>query len=248
MCSKNKVRMRSSVLQAPVPDQKKLHSLRLRLLLWYGMLLTIALVFFAALVLMLTMDVIDKIAESTVQTESRFAVVAIRQELHSRPPYWPSQLSLKAIDTYHTPGLIIQVMDLQGNILYHSQGGSSIRIPLNENVAHATRIGQTFWYTTKIEGSRLQVEALPIPVPSKDTTARTNTGQVIGTLLVARSLDDVDETFLLLRILLLFAGGAALVGALIGGWAIMADAFRPLTEIVKTSRAIAAATARGTRI
>ncbi len=241
--------MRSSILQASAADQKKHRSLRLRLLLWYGMLLAIALVFFAALMLLLTMDAIDKIVESSVHTESSFALVATRRELRSTPPYWPPQLSLNnAIDTYHAPDLIIQVMDLRGNILYHSQGGTSIRIPLDGNVAHAARIGQTFWYTTTVDGSRLQVEALPILAPSKDTTARTNTGPVIGTLQVAKSLDDVDETYLLLRMLFLLAGGAALVGALIGGWAIMANAFRPLTEIVKTSQAIAAATARGTRI
>jgi two-component system, OmpR family, sensor kinase len=248
MYSKNKIRTRSSIFQAAAPDQKKHHSLRLRLMLWYGILLAIALVFFAALVLLLTMDAIDKIVESGVRTESLFALVSIRRELRSTPPYWPPQLSLNAIDTYHAPGLIIQVMDLQGNILYHSQGGTSIRIPLDENVAQATDIGQTSWYTTTVNGSRLRVEALPILTPPKDTTARANTGPVIGRLLVAKSLDDVDETFLLLRILLLLVGGAALVGALIGSWAIMTNVFRPLTDIVKTSRDIAAATARGTRI
>src|SRR3989441_1981418 len=73
-------------------------------------------------------------------------------------------------------------------------------------------------------------------------------GPVIGVLLVAKSLSDVDATLLLLRVLLLISGIATLVGTLIASWIIATRALRPLSELVTTARSIAASTARGTRL
>ncbi|MBA2681646.1 MAG: HAMP domain-containing histidine kinase, partial [Ktedonobacteraceae bacterium] len=69
-----------------------------------------------------------------------------------------------------------------------------------------------------------------------------------GTLLVAKSLNEVDATLLLLRTLLLVTGLATVVGTLLGGWAIAARVLYPLAEMAKTARSITATTAHGTRI
>src|SRR5205807_7825862 len=71
---------------------------------------------------------------------------------------------------------------------------------------------------------------------------------VIGVLLVAKSLSDVDATKLLLRALLLLSGVATLVGTLIASWIIATRVLHPLAELVITARSIAASTARGTRM
>jgi signal transduction histidine kinase len=73
-------------------------------------------------------------------------------------------------------------------------------------------------------------------------------GPVIGVLLVAKSLSDVDATTLLLRALLLLSGVATLVGTLIASWIIATRVLHPLAELVITARSIAASTARGTRM
>src|SRR3989441_11028270 len=73
-------------------------------------------------------------------------------------------------------------------------------------------------------------------------------GPVIGVLLVAKSLSDVDATLLLLRVLLLISGIATLVGTLIASWIIATRVLHPLAELVITARSIAASTARGTRM
>src|SRR5437588_2379220 len=78
--------------------------------------------------------------------------------------------------------------------------------------------------------------------------APTGDGPVIGVLLTAKSLSDVDATTLLLRALLLVSGVVTLVGTLIASWLIATRVLRPLSELMTTARSIAASTARGTRI
>jgi two-component system OmpR family sensor kinase len=73
-------------------------------------------------------------------------------------------------------------------------------------------------------------------------------GPVIGVLLVAKSLSDVGATMLLLRALLLLSGVATLAGTLIASWLLATRVLHPLSELVTTARAIAASTARGTRL
>src|SRR5947209_19621956 len=70
----------------------------MRLLLWYGTLLAVALSLFAVLILLLTMNAINQNVDSDVRAETRVASLNVRAELSSQPPYWPSQLSLDAIN------------------------------------------------------------------------------------------------------------------------------------------------------
>jgi len=98
------------------------------------------------------------------------------------------------------------------------------RLPLGTNTIQATLAGQTTWSTVDIGNRRVRVEALPVRAPAAssngEVTGSTATGPVIGTLLVAKSLDEVDTTLLLLRTLLISAGLITLAGTLLGGWAL----------------------------
>ena len=94
-----------------------------------------------------------------------------------------------------------------------------------------TLAGQTTKYTTTISGERVRVEVLPIHAsagaaysstsgkannkPNADITAVGN-DPIVGVIVVAKSLDDVDDTISLLRTLLLLAGLTTLLGVLLG--------------------------------
>ncbi|MFL5705659.1 MAG: hypothetical protein ACJ8AG_22930, partial [Ktedonobacteraceae bacterium] len=82
-------------------------SLRLRLILWYGSLIAVALGFFALLFLFLTTDAIDQSVNSALRTEARVAMLDIVHDLSPVPPYWPDQLSLHVVDTYRDPGVVV---------------------------------------------------------------------------------------------------------------------------------------------
>jgi signal transduction histidine kinase len=221
--------------------------------LWYSAFLAVALVFFVILVWKFTTNGLSASVDSSVRAEARVAELALRHRLTSTAPYWPSgQLSLQVVDTYQEPGVVVIVLDRQGHIRYNSGLSNTSQLPLGTNMIQATLAGQTTWSTVDVGNRRVRVEAVPVRAPAAtangEVTGATATGPVIGTLLIAKSLDEVDTTLLLLRTLLISAGLITLVGTLLGGWAIANRVLQPLAEMAKTARAIAAATAQGTRI
>jgi two-component system, OmpR family, sensor kinase len=245
-------------------DRAKPRSLRLRLLLWYGTLLTVTLGLFVVLILVLTMNAINQSVDGDVQAEARVAMLNINAEMSSLPPYWPATLSLAAIDTYRDPGVVIEILDIQGNMRYRSAGGNATSILLSTTTIKAVLNNQTIWSTITTTGERVRMQALPIHAPqSQEASSKTGdftggkgqadevttgNGPVVGLLLVAKSLDDVDDTLLLLRTLLLLIGMVTLVGTLIASWLIATRVLHPLIEMAATARAIAVSTARGTRL
>src|SRR5712692_1677233 len=238
--------------KASDPKRGLPRSLRLRLILWYGSLIAVALGFFALLFLLLTTDAIDQSVNSALRTEARVAMLDVLYDVYATPPYWPGQLSLRVVDTYRDPGVVVEALDAQGKVRYLSSSGAPI--PLSNETARAVLAGQpSVVYEDRVDGQHVRVEALPIRAPVHGMSGNANgvpmgNGPVIGVLLVAKSLSDVDGTLLLLRALLLLSGVATLVGTLIASWLIATRVLHPLSGLVATARTIAASTARGTRI
>lgn len=243
-------------LRAPVQRQQR--SLRVRLMLWYGALLAVALGIFGLLVLTLATDALNQSVMSAISAEARIASLDLKRELQPNPPYWPSKLALKTVDTYREPGIAIEIEDTQGNRHYSTMTGQDI--PLSADTKQEVMGSRAaVWYKTTLDGEQVEVEALPVYAPDASTSGKagdtagndgadTSGGPLIGFLLVAKSLSDVSTTLLLLQSLLLFAGLATLGGTLIASWLIASRVLRPLVGIVTTARAIVASTARGTRL
>ena len=234
------------------PQRRAPRSLRLRLILWYGSLIAVALGFFALLFLLLTTDAIDASVNSALRTEARVGMLDVLDDLSPAPPYWPGQLTMRVVDTYRDPGVVVEVLDAQGQVRYLSTNGS--RLPRSLETTRSVLAGQSpAPYDTTVDGQHVRVQALPIRAPVDGVSESPigipmGKGPVIGSLLVAKSLSDVDATMLLLRALLLLSGVATLAGTLIASWLIGTRVLRPLTELVATARSIAASTARGTRL
>jgi two-component system, OmpR family, sensor kinase len=238
--------------QALEPKRPLPRSLRLRLMLWYGSLMVIALGFFALLFLLLTTDAIDQNVNSALHTEARVAMLDVLNDLSAAPPYWPGQLKMQVIDAYRDPGVVVEVIDAQGNVRYLSTSGT--RIPLSKDTTRIMLTGQpSVLYDSTVDGQHVRVEALPIRAPVHGISGNTNSvpvgnGPVIGVLLVAKSLRDVDATILLLRALLLLSGVATLAVTLIASRIIATRVLRPLSNLMQTARSIVSSTARGKRI
>jgi two-component system, OmpR family, sensor kinase len=234
------------------PKQALSRSLRLRLVLWYGSLIAVALSFFGLLFLILTTEAITTSVNSALQTEARVAMVDVMDDVIGAPPYWSSQLTMRVVDTYRDPGVVVEVLDTQGKVRYLTTSGS--RIPISNETTRSILAGQTsVMYETKVDGQHARVQALPIQAPTHGVSKNSNgvpigNGPVIGVLLVTKSFADVDATMLLLRTLLLLSGVITLIGTLIASWLIATRVLHPLSELVATARAIAASTVRGTRL
>src|SRR5438477_12536154 len=222
--------------QASEPKRALPRSLRLRLILWYGSLIAVALGFFALLFLLLTTDAINQSVNDAVRTEARVAMLDVLDDLTASPPYWKGPLTMRVVDTYRDPGVAVEVMDAQDQVRYLSTSGT--RIPFGKDRASTLLAGQpSVSYDTVVDGQHVRVEALPIRAPVHGVSGNASgvpmgNGPVIGVLLVAKSLSDVDTTMLLLRVLLLLSGAATLVGTLIASWLIATRVLRPLSELV----------------
>ena len=238
--------------QALEPKRPLTRSLRLRLIFWYGSLIAVALGCFALLFLLLTIDAIGSSVNSAVRAEARVAMLDVLDDLSAAPPYWPGQLTMRVVDAYRDPGVVVEVLDAHGQVRYLSTSGT--RIPLSNDTTRIVFAGQPpVLYDTVVDGQHVRVEALPIQAPVHGVSVNANgvpmgNGPVIGVLLVAKSLSDVDATTLLLRALLLLSGVATLAGTLIASWIIATRVLHPLSELVVTARSIAASTARGTHL
>jgi two-component system OmpR family sensor kinase len=238
--------------RVPEPERILPRSLRLRLILWYGSLIAAALGFFALLFLFLTTDAIDASVNSAVQTEARVAMLDVLNDLSAAPPYWSGPLTMRVVDAYRDPGVVVEIVDEQGKVRYLSTSGS--RIPLSNDTARTVLAGHPpVLYDTVVDGQHVRVEVLPIQAPVHGVSRNAEgipmgNGPAIGVLLIAKSLSDVDATMLLLRALLLLSGVATLTGTLVASWLIATRVLRPLSELMSTARSIAASTARGTRI
>src|SRR5260370_15546073 len=248
----NRIRRDMHTPKATVFERGRPRSLRLRLLLWYGSLIAVAVGFFAMLFLILTTNAIEQSVTSTVHTEARIAMLDTLDNLFPAPPYWQDPLAMQVVDTYRDPGVVVEVRDAQGQVRYLSTTGT--HIPLSNDTTRTVLAGQPpASYDGSAHGQHVRVEALPIRAPVHGVSGNANgvpmgNGPVIGVLLVAKSLSDVYATLLLLRVLLLISGIATLVGTLIASWIIATRVLRPLSELVTTARSIPPSTARGTRL
>lgn len=250
-------------LKLPLPKHIHLRSLRLRLQLWYGTLMTVTLGIFALLLLLLATNALQESVESTIRAEAHIAVPDVQDELISKPPYLPRQFVMNIVTTYHDPGVVVEILDAQGRIRFLSASGMSTPLPISADTTRAVLAGQSVWYTTSVGSEPVRVEALPIsaPVTQQSSQTKSNThanpvhangtatsaAPIIGVLLVAKWLGDVNATLLLLRTLLLVTGLVTFVAILAGSWLIATQVLHPLRDIAATAGAIASATASGTR-
>lgn len=223
------------------------HSLRLRLMFWYGGLLLLGLGCFALLVLFLASNAITKNVQSAISSVTRVATNNLNRSLSPQPPYWPSHLTPETLNNYNSPGIVVEVFDIGGTVLYSSDVQSSL------DLDHATwqklvASDRPLWYTASVDGDLAQVEVSAIYPPGQIHAPQKPGSGMIGVLLVAKSLRDVNATLSSLQGLLLLTGAIMLVIFLCCGWAVMGYTLRPLSDLVKMASSIATDTARGKRV
>ncbi len=244
-------RARQAVERAAQP-----RSFRLRLALWYGALLAVALLLFGALGAVLTTNAILQSVDTALGAETRIVTLDLARALSPTPPYWPATLNLDVVNAYRDPGVTVAIFDARQQTRYRSTTGAPLLEAPGVAAAYAEALaGQTTVLTTRANAEQVRVIVMPVLVPSAaappDATPEATTGgaptqrPVIGALLVAKSLRDVDATLSLLRTILLLTGLAILAAALLGGWGATRRVLQPLALISATAQRIAAGAAHG---
>jgi signal transduction histidine kinase len=253
MFAKNKQQNIPAVTSSVTSSTVGAGSLRLRLIFWYGGLLASALIIFIVLIWNLTADALGRSLDGVVEAETRTVGVSLNHQLTSTSPYWsPTPLKLQSVNDSQDLDTIVIVIDKQGHVRYNSLGTTTAGMLTDVNVVNKTLGERTIWSTVTFDGDLVRMKAMPVRAPGpgnyQSTSVTTNNGPVIGTMVVAKSLESVGSTLQFLGALLVSIGAVILVITLLGGWVIAGYVLQPLRDIIRTARTIALESAHGTQI
>ncbi|HEX2988564.1 MAG TPA: histidine kinase dimerization/phospho-acceptor domain-containing protein, partial [Chloroflexota bacterium] len=206
-------------------------SIRLRLALWYTAVLGITLVVFSVLLYMLMEYHLINESDDSIISRAQHIASTLRVETGASSPSSPSlgQVALPPIDAFESPGIYVQVMQLDGFVVARSDNLGDQQLPIGAQDLVAVRRGNSALYTVDVSGQQVRVYAQPLGAE----------GKLVGIVLVARTYSDAFETLYQLRSWLLLAGGISLLLAGAIGWAIAGSALRPIATMTRTARAIA---------
>jgi two-component system, OmpR family, sensor kinase len=159
----------------------------------------------------------------------------IREHGLSAPPHEPPDGD-EAVDAQLPSAFVVEVMGPHGAVLH---GPTSNFVENNEPLPRLPHIsgreakhrGVQMFTTGAVDGgSQWRVLAGPLQLPN----------HAVGTLLVAQSLGDVDDTLGRLDFLLVVIGAVAVIVLAGVGYVVIRASLRPLREVEKTAAAIAA--------
>lgn len=184
-------------------------------LLVYGILVNVVLVWNAWALL-------DR--DLTIAAQQVNARLEIRPEipLADQPTLLP--------DTSHilSPDFLIQVIDPDGAIVARSANFGARELPRQQGVLTQALAGKPTFTTLEWRGLWLRVYLLPL----------TESGQVIGVLWIARSMETLGNALDRLQMTLIGVGLGALILAGVWGWRLARGALRPVDEMTRIARAI----------
>jgi len=197
-------------------------SLRLRLTLWYILLLAVILaVFSAGIYLTLRHNLYANLDDSLeARSEDLLTVVQFaggRPTLAATLPARPSEL--EQFD---------RVYDSSGALTFDSSGGAA---PVDAGAVRAALSGSAVTHSINVNGSTFHAHLAPI----------TREGSVQGVIEVARSDGDVADTLRTLLLTLGIAFPATLAVASVGGLFLAGRALAPIDHVTRVARRISAA-------
>lgn len=209
-------------------DFKNLKSIRVRLTLWYVLILGVLLISFSTFLYFtlsksLERDVDKKlrslaelIAEESVMPLSKFGFNNIERTLEDL-------MNLKPI------GKFIQVLDESGRVGNKSENLKNIELPITINaLKNASRGIITFETIRSIGNTPLRI----ITYPAIDQN------HPVKIIQVASSLEEVEDALNKLFIILIITVPMALIVAVLGGQFLANKALKPVDQITQTARLI----------
>ncbi|HEX7593288.1 MAG TPA: hypothetical protein VF429_03880, partial [Anaerolineae bacterium] len=210
-------------------------SIRLRLTLWYVLLLAVILVTFSgALYTILSYslrDEVDRTLETRAAEVQNGADAALQVQSDIRGLLARGRLFLPGADVFATPGIYVQITGPDGIALSRSVNLGDQVLDIPSAVMDRAKQGDTT--LTTLTTAQVPLRAFVAPLNARS--------QIVGVIVVAQSLQSVNDTLQRLATLLGFGivGGlafAAVVGALLAR-----GALAPIDQMTQSARGIASA-------
>src|SRR5919199_349113 len=201
-------------------------SLRLRLTLFFTVVLAASLLGFSILLYALLDRALDVDLDHTIASKAED--VARTSRIRGEFPVRPRRIRLPHIDAFAAPEIYIQLLDPEGQVLDRSANLGEHQLPLTPDGLANGREGDPTWDTVRLAGQRLRMYTAPLLIDD----------EVTGYIQVARSVADNEQTLATMQRLLLFCDGLVVLVAALVGWLLARTSLRPLDRLSQTARAI----------
>jgi len=201
-----------------------LRSVRLRLTLWYVLLLAIILAAFSAGIYATLRHNLYGNLNNSIETRANDLLTIVRFEgarptlserIPSENPYQGEQF--------------VQVFDPSGELTFDNSAAAG-GAPVDRRAIQAALAGKTVTRNISVSGDAFRVRILPI---KRD-------GKISGVLEVGQSRDDVSETLQTLVLILVIAYPVTLALASLGGVFLASRALSPIDKVTRLARRISA--------
>jgi two-component system OmpR family sensor kinase len=189
-------------------------TLRARLTIWYGAVLTGVLILFGAAVFILLSASLTRQIEQTLERTADDILRASRRDV--------GRITLPPLDL--TANVYVQVFDAQGQLVDQSSNLPTMDAALDPE---GLDVSVRTFSNVVINDAHLRVLTVPVLAPGSD--------QVVGTLQLASSVETVVRARDLLLLMLIVAGALAVAVAVAVGWATASTALRPLEQVTETA-------------
>ena len=203
-------------------------SIRLRLTLWYTLVLVVLLgVLGAGIYATLSNNLRLNIDTQLADTADRILSASrVRQFSNILGVDVPEEL-----DIFRAPGVAVVVVDNDHQVVRKSRNVGTFNEPFDPAALALVTPQNTVTHDVTVGGAQVRVFSAPIAVGD----------QQVGYLQVAASLDDVNESLRQLGVLMLVGGGIGVLAAAIVGAFLARQALQPMDRITQTAAAIARA-------
>jgi two-component system, OmpR family, sensor kinase len=207
--------------------------IRLRMALWFAALL-LALVGATGVFLL---SAIDDVVEEQVDAALRLRASRVEREITTGDDdrldpqdVQAGLLELAPLEEFSAPGIYVQVRDVGGTLIAASANLPRGELPVTQQPIDEALEGREGFETVPVGGEEVRVLAWPVD----------STGQVVGVIVVGQSLQLIEATRAGVQRLIIIAAGVAMIAALVGAWWLTARALRPISDVTRVVRSIAA--------
>ncbi|MCL5959989.1 MAG: HAMP domain-containing histidine kinase [Chloroflexi bacterium] len=201
-------------------------SIRLRLTTWYSALLAVSLITFSLLLYFALSYFLYAETDRTLSSKAGDVLRSVMVTGHS-PAVGPS-LVLPDVDEFSSPGVYVQVLDAAGKVATRSQNLGRQQLPIDQATFGQALNRAEVYITVGVGQERLRTYNVPLILDDR----------VVGVLQIGRSLQQVEDTLISLRWVLVAGSTVVLAVAAGFGWLLAGRALRPIDHITQTARSI----------
>ena len=210
----------------------RLLPIRLRVALWYAVLLVVTVVAIGIFLLAALATIMqDQMDEALLLRASR-----VEREIRTGDDgrldpgdVEAGLLELEPLEEFSSPGIYVQVRDSNGATVASSANVQRGELPITPAMLDAVFAGQIDYETLPTGSEELRVLAWPVDA---------GTGTV-GIVVVGQSIRSLEVVREGMQHLVLVAAAVAALVALVGGWWVTARALGPVADMTRVAREIA---------